>query len=409
MSRYSKSMSDAMTEVNAREAELLEVSPPGFKGTVKAMKKHDEIDNPYALAWYMKNKGDKAHYKDKDGKPEKKEKYKNEEVEVEEGIGSLKNAKRDTEHMRKAAGHEVDKQTTTKTKHGSIIRKTTYKNAKEILRKRAEKTREMEKKAKASYLEPDLKKRQANNEKARKDMEKMAPKMRNPHLEQVEIEETAYGWSTKKTENGYEWRITKTEFKKPQVVVSKGTSPSRAIAMSSAKKGVMKYRNIQKKHREMNEVSNELLARYKTKAAAQASAADKAGDYAKGNKRFSGITRATNKQFANDAKETLRKRAEKTREMEKKYRSEDIDALHAEALIENERMVEELEWKVKLQGLPIFYVPARSAASVRAMLRKQLKRPTDIISIERAYTTKIRKDYRQRIAGKDTEEQESDS
>ena len=40
-----------------------EVAPPGFEGTVKAMKKHKEIDNPYALAWYMKNKGAKSHRK----------------------------------------------------------------------------------------------------------------------------------------------------------------------------------------------------------------------------------------------------------------------------------------------------------------------------------------------------------
>jgi hypothetical protein len=46
-----------------------EVSPPGWSGTVKAMKKHKEIDNPFALAWYMKKKGDKPHYK-----PEKKSK-----------------------------------------------------------------------------------------------------------------------------------------------------------------------------------------------------------------------------------------------------------------------------------------------------------------------------------------------
>ena len=52
----------------------------------------------------------------------------------------------------------------------------------------------------------------------------------------------------------------------------------------------------------INEISTDLLARYKTKAAADASEADKAGDYARGDKRFSGITRATNKQFANDAK-----------------------------------------------------------------------------------------------------------
>ena len=47
-----------------------EVSPPGFEGTVKAMKKHDEIDNPYALSWYMKNKGYKSHKK-KDGTDKK--------------------------------------------------------------------------------------------------------------------------------------------------------------------------------------------------------------------------------------------------------------------------------------------------------------------------------------------------
>ena len=50
-----------------------EVSPPGWSGTVKAMKKHKKkIDNPYALAWHMKKKGDKPHYK-----PEKKNVMKN--------------------------------------------------------------------------------------------------------------------------------------------------------------------------------------------------------------------------------------------------------------------------------------------------------------------------------------------
>ena len=46
--------------------DIHEVSPPGFEGTVKAMKKHKEIDNPYALAWHMKNNGYKSHKK-KDG------------------------------------------------------------------------------------------------------------------------------------------------------------------------------------------------------------------------------------------------------------------------------------------------------------------------------------------------------
>ena len=40
---------------------LNEDSPPGFEGTVKAMKKHKDIDNPWALSWYMKNKGYHSH------------------------------------------------------------------------------------------------------------------------------------------------------------------------------------------------------------------------------------------------------------------------------------------------------------------------------------------------------------
>ena len=39
-----------------------------------------------------------------------------------------------------------------------------------------------------SYLETDKKKRQANNEKARKDMEKMGTKMKNPHFEETQKE-----------------------------------------------------------------------------------------------------------------------------------------------------------------------------------------------------------------------------
>ena len=59
---------------NCVKAESLqEKSPPGFKGTVKAMKKHPELTkgktkdgkekNPWALAWHMKNKGYKSHKK----------------------------------------------------------------------------------------------------------------------------------------------------------------------------------------------------------------------------------------------------------------------------------------------------------------------------------------------------------
>jgi len=57
-------VSDTMGELRSMEDSVSEVAPPGWEKTVKAMKKHDEIDNPYALAWSMKNKGYKSHKKE---------------------------------------------------------------------------------------------------------------------------------------------------------------------------------------------------------------------------------------------------------------------------------------------------------------------------------------------------------
>ena len=55
---------------------------------------------------------------------------------------------------------------------------------------------------------------------------------------------------------------------------------------------------------ELKEISNEKLAQYKTAAALDAGKADKEGDYKRGDKRFSGIVKATKKQFANDTKKS---------------------------------------------------------------------------------------------------------
>jgi hypothetical protein len=46
------------------------VSPEGWGGTVEHMKKHKDIDNPFALAYYMKEKGDKPHYKESNDEPD---------------------------------------------------------------------------------------------------------------------------------------------------------------------------------------------------------------------------------------------------------------------------------------------------------------------------------------------------
>jgi len=85
-----------------------------------------------------------------------------------------------------------------------------------------------------------------------------------------------------------------------------------------------------------------------------------------------------------------------------KKRQEEVDDIHAEALREND-IVEEVEWKVQLRGLPIFYVPAKSAGEVRAMLRKQIKKPDDILSIERSTKAAKKKDFRDRVSGKESD------
>jgi len=55
---------------------------------------------------------------------------------------------------------------------------------------------------------------------------------------------------------------------------------------------------------ELNELSPATLANYKTKAGAAATAADSAGDRKTGDRRFSGIVKATKKQFDQDAKQS---------------------------------------------------------------------------------------------------------
>ena len=57
----------------------------------------------------------------------------------------------------------------------------------------------------------------------------------------------------------------------------------------------------------LSELSTELLAHYKKAAAADAKKADAEGDYQRGDKRFKGINKATNKQFDNDLKKHSQK------------------------------------------------------------------------------------------------------
>ena len=74
------------------------------------------------------------------------------------------------------------------------------------------------------------------------------------------------------------------------------------LALKHAKeKETLAAKHTQEKEN-INELSTDMLARYKTASAASAKAADASGNYAKGDKRFAGINKSTNKQFDNDLK-----------------------------------------------------------------------------------------------------------
>lgn len=62
------------------------------------------------------------------------------------------------------------------------------------------------------------------------------------------------------------------------------------------------FRDMHLEQTEIDELSTDLLTRYKKKAAAQSSAAAKAGDHKKSHKRYKGVNTATTLQFRNDAK-----------------------------------------------------------------------------------------------------------
>ena len=55
-------ISDYLVNYAKQHNDIEEDAPKGWEGTVKRMKKHSEIDNPWALAHWMKKKGAEPHY-----------------------------------------------------------------------------------------------------------------------------------------------------------------------------------------------------------------------------------------------------------------------------------------------------------------------------------------------------------
>ena len=67
--------------------------------------------------------------------------------------------------------------------------------------------------------------------------------------------------------------------------------------------------------------------------------------------------------------------------------------------------LEEARWKVKIEGLPPIYMDSKSAGEVRSQLRKLIKKPDMIQDIERVTDAEVNKALRNKISGKEVEEQ----
>ena len=76
----------------------------------------------------------------------------------------------------------------------------------------------------------------------------------------------------------------------------------------------------------------------------------------------------------------------------------------ATKMAKKESLDEGVRWKVKIEGLPPVYMDAGSASEVRTKLRKLVKQPDMIQDIDRVTDTQMKKDLRNKLAGKDKEE-----
>ena len=66
----------------------------------------------------------------------------------------------------------------------------------------------------------------------------------------------------------------------------------------------------------------------------------------------------------------------------------------------------EAMWKVEVEGFPPFYMDGKSAGEVKMVLKKKIRKPKEIKSIERVQKSDWRKNVMDRIAGKEIDESE---
>ena len=79
-----------------------------------------------------------------------------------------------------------------------------------------------------------------------------------------------------------------------------------------------------------------------------------------------------------------------------------------EALEVDDELDEAVKWEVKVSGLPVFYSDGKSKGAVRQMLRKLLKHPDDIQSINRVTSAELKKIRRGQIAGDEPGDEDED-
>ena len=81
---------------------------------------------------------------------------------------------------------------------------------------------------------------------------------------------------------------------------------------------------------------------------------------------------------------------------------------HLKEALELDEIDEAVKWEVKVTGLPVFYSDGRSKGAVRQMLRKLLKHPDDIQSINRVTSAELKKIRRGQIAGDEPGDEDED-
>ena len=69
-----------------------------------------------------------------------------------------------------------------------------------------------------------------------------------------------------------------------------------------------------------------------------------------------------------------------------------------------ENLSEDFDFVVKVEGLPDMYVKAKTPSEIKNNLRKILKYPDTVISIDRLQPTDIKKIFRAKAAGTETDD-----